>query len=310
MRLLRYNVNSKAESESISDLVAAADLDFFQLDFDDSLRDDLPEAFLDLFRLLHRRFYLEERLRMVTNAGGGNVVSAIESLAQYLCEHDDPRMPISAIRGDNLLPRLAEFADSAQPLLDIETGANLSLDDSHILAAHVELGAGPIATAVADDARIVVVGCYDPAAPFIGAAVASHDLGWQQVAPLAQVALAAELSKQWQTVSEIVGPEVVLLEQPADVGDAADLLRPLQDLPAPPRIDFADVSCNTAQAHIEPMQYQKCKIAGEFGEPPSGHWRVRVVVKQEDGQPSVRWSTVPRELINVSVDTRIASEWL
>jgi hypothetical protein len=71
------------------------------------------------------------------------------------------------------------------------TGAPWKTLRAPVISADVHLGAGPIATALSEGARVVVAGCYDGAAPAIAAAVQRFNWKWQDLDELANAAAAA-----------------------------------------------------------------------------------------------------------------------
>lgn len=184
---------------TIDRLASQFDLDLLQLDYrwpsidvpNNDARQQYASGLRDQLRTLHKTIYLEPSLKLITNAGGGDTLACIEMLAAYLCEHDDKSLPITAIRGDNVLARLDEMLADGLELRDLSSGTRLQDLTQPILSAQVELGAGPFYTALREGSRIVVAGCYDFAAPLIATAVNSEYATWETTERLAQLAVAA-----------------------------------------------------------------------------------------------------------------------
>ena len=108
-------------------------------------------------------------------------------------------MFVTAIRGANLHSQLEELKAAGVELVDREADVSLFDLQMPILSAQVELGAGPIATALAEDSRVIIAGSYDPAAPLIAAAVANFNWDWDNLDRLASVAVC---SRHYGTISE------------------------------------------------------------------------------------------------------------
>ena len=285
-------------------------LDLLQLDFRSEATVVQPNALLEVLPAIHKYFYLDEQLGLVTDAGSGNVFEMTEALARYLREHDDPRVPISAIRGANLTSRLSGYITDGLELRDLHTDEDLANLVPRIRSAQVELGAGPIATALADGSRMVVAGSYDVTAPFVAAAVVGHELDWNNAEFLASVAVSSMLSGETASTVEISDKLAVCLVNSSRTLSAADPGELLAPIRAQGETPCADVVCNLSELRLVPDEFQSTRIEGVAGTHPTGNWRVRLVVRDELGAESLRWSSIPREMVNVSVDTRYAAEWI
>jgi len=188
MRFARVITTDNRHNTTIDRLIETAALDVVQLDYGAPTGSGTyATALLKQLPTLHKAMYLDPSLHVVTNAGGGNVVACIEAVAEFLCEHGSANMPLTAIRGDNVLPRIEQLLPAKQLPISLK-------------AAHVEIGAGPIATALREGSRLVVVGCYDLAAPAIATAVAGASWNWEEPEALARLAVAAYFP---ETVLEI-----------------------------------------------------------------------------------------------------------
>ena len=193
MRLARVVSAYDQRNPALDRLVKTAELDVLQLDY--VWPNVLPNicspdsryasGLLQQMQTLHKTIFLDPKLLLITNAGGGDPRGCVEALAEYLCEHGDAKLPVTAIRGDNVLPCLEELMAAGIELKDIATGTTLHELKQSPLAAQVELGAGPLAIAWDDGARLVVAGCYDLAAPMIATAVSALGWSWDQTNLLA-----------------------------------------------------------------------------------------------------------------------------
>lgn len=317
MRLARANATLPRSSLDLATCVSDGQLDLLQLDYPEAEARVYSAAFFEQLRTIHKQFFLEPSLRLITNAGGGAVVACVERLGRYLQEHGDAAMQITAVRGDNLLPLLSELAAVGMELTDESTGQRLVEIKQPLLSAQVELGAGPLATAWNEGSRMVVAGCYDPTAPFIAAAKSELALAWEDCDTLARVAVAAHAALVGQTIAEILAPEQLTLETlGAEQPDPEGLVGQLSGLATDGHLlRHADVDCDISSLALSPKEFGRLAISGVSGREPTGTWRVRLTFATGDVVDSrrrteVRWSQVPRDAVHVSVDTRPASEWL
>lgn len=208
MKFARVLTAFDCTNPTIDRLASQFDLDLLQLDYrwpvtdlpSSGARQQYATGFRDQLRTLHKTLYLEPSLKLITNAGGGDTLACIEMLAAYLCEHDDKSLPITAIRGDNVLARLDEMLADGIELRDRRSGTRLQDLTQPILSAQVELGAGPFCTASRDGSRIVVAGCYDFAAPLIATAASLEYATWDATERLAQLAVAARYQEAVITI--------------------------------------------------------------------------------------------------------------
>lgn len=315
MKLARTSSVFNGTNPAITALAAAGDLDLLQLDYDLPATAVYCMGFLEQLRTLHKHFYLDPNLRLITNAGGGNVVACVEALGGYLREHDDSAMPITAVRGDNLLPRMSELAAAGVEFRDELTGESLLATKDPLLAAQVELGAGPLATAWEEGSRMIVAGCYDPAAPFVAAAKSNFELAWDDYDALATVAAAAYAGRLAPVIAEILDScEMTLGLVARETLEPERLSRQMRKLADDERLLQADVVSDVSSLALLPTEFGDLRVAGVRGHKPAGSWRVRLTFAADlmvDCPRSVqRWTRVPRDAVNVSVDTRPAAEWL
>jgi acyclic terpene utilization AtuA family protein len=118
---------------------------------------------------------LDRGIKVVTNAGGldpDGCAAAVSEVAQKLGLHPT----IAYVRGDDLLPRMAELI-SANQLTHFESGEPIK-DASAFLTANAYLGGWGIADALARGADIVITGRVTDAAVVCGPAAWHH--GWSR----------------------------------------------------------------------------------------------------------------------------------
>ena len=117
---------------------------------------------------------LDRGIKVVSNAGGldpDHCAEAVADVAQRL-----GLSPTSAyVNGDDLLPRLAEFAGTSAALVDFETGEPLD-DVTRFITANAYLGCFGIVDALTRGADIVITGRVTDAAVVCGPAAWHH--GW------------------------------------------------------------------------------------------------------------------------------------
>ena len=315
MRIARAHSTCNKADPAIAALAGVGELDLLQLDYDWPGPAEYCEVFLKQLRTLHKQFFLEPSLRLITNAGGGNVVACVEALGGYLREHGDADMPITAVRGDNLLPKLSELASDGIELIDRDSGESVATLKEPLLAAQVELGAGPLATAWDEGSRMIVAGCYDPTAPFVGAARSTYQRDWDDYDALARVALAARVAELIPSIADILAPDQIFLEPVSQATlEPENLIQRLrEDADEREMLEQADVVSDISSLTLRPSEFGSLSVAGVRGQKPTGSWLVRLTYSAhnvvESSQTIQRWTSVPRDAVNISVDTRPASEW-
>jgi hypothetical protein len=167
------------------------------------------------------------------------------------------------------------------------------------LAADVQLGAGPIRTALDEGARVIVAGCYDGAAPAIAAATRACEWSWEQVNHVACAAAAARaaiwphrhacqaLAAGGMLPAALLHPRIELDVDggftvdvsPACDGEGAEqLLAWLQAGKArDPGHRHADVTFDARSAAVERTGPSQLRVTGCTGVKPDNYWRVEVL---------------------------------
>lgn len=270
MKLARCLISRDRPVSDLSRLLNQAEPDFLQLDWfqdqtgeasgekvSDYKHDGAREVMLQV-RAVHKALFLRPQLRVVTNAGGLDVVRSMEALAEFLVEHGSPDMPIAAIRGENLGGHLAEVLP-----------AEIGLDDKKVLSAQVEIGGGPLATALAEGARIVVAGAYDSTAPFLAAAVSAGLCGWDDGQFLGNLAAASQFANVLVEAFEDGRIEL-------DQGASSELTR-VRKLGT---VKHADLECDYANLVLDPTQRNTELITQVAGKANSKLWNLRLTVSE------------------------------
>ncbi len=115
---------------------------------------------------------IDRGIKIVVNAGGlnpGGLAHAVEQMAADLGR----RATVAAVRGDDLMPRMAQLADRLRHTASGKTFAELG----EALTANAYLGGWGIAAALDAGADIVVTGRVSDASLVVGPAAWCH--GWQ-----------------------------------------------------------------------------------------------------------------------------------
>ncbi len=279
MRLARVISTHVQRNPALDRLVETAGLDVLQLDYVwPHPTPDGPKyavGLLHQLQTLHKTLFLDPHLHLITDAGAGDPRACVEAVAEYLCEHGDAKLPLTAIRGANVLPCLEELMAEGVELRDIATGMTLQELTQPIVAAQVELGAGPLATAWNEGSRFVVAGCYDLAAPMIATAVSALRWSWDQVDKLAELAVAAHLP---ETVVEInQNSRLTVRAQASTEIDTYQLRwRLLETADDEGWFRHADVGCQIRKFELQEQSPDAYTITDVNGFAASGDWMLRI----------------------------------
>lgn len=170
-------------------LVEGAELDFLTLEYLAELtlsilagqRAKDPQRgyaadFLEVLASLIPALRRQDRLRLVTNAGGVHPLACAQAASEVLDAAGLGATAVGVVRGDDLLQRLSELQAAGCDLRNLETGQPLAELRWPVVSAHAYLGAQPIARAISDGARLVITGRVADASLTVGPA--THHFGW------------------------------------------------------------------------------------------------------------------------------------
>jgi hypothetical protein len=306
MRFGRLQCDGEGAPLGIEELVDAGQLDYLQLDYprprwasvEGAAQAELPEyavGFGEALRAIVKPLYLDPQLHVIASAGWADAFSCVERAATVLVEAGCGDLPLAAVRGSNLLPILEMLEGDGVKLDNCETNARWRELKAPVLAADLQLGAGPLALALAEQARVIVAGAFDGMAPL--AAAGSHAFHWKwQEYDLLAAATAASRAATWidwqafagERAGEMTGRpnrvEIdqagrVLVEPPlADEGAAARLQQWLREAESLADADrHADVRerCSTLQCSVAgPGQLA---ISGAQGSPSDDCWELEIL---------------------------------
>jgi hypothetical protein len=102
---------------------------------------------------------VEKNIKVLSNAGGVNVVGCAEALRQTAQDLGlSGKVKIGVVTGDDILERLDELLRDGVEIKNMETGEPLSSVIDRVQSANVYLGAGPLVEALKGGAQIIVGG--------------------------------------------------------------------------------------------------------------------------------------------------------
>lgn len=121
---------------------------------------------------------VEKDIKVLSNAGGVNVEGCAEAIRETARELGlGGKLKIGVITGDDILPRLDEFAERGIEITNMDTGEPLSAVREKVQAANVYLGAGGLVEALDRGARVVVGGRLTDTG--LTLAPLMHEFGWK-----------------------------------------------------------------------------------------------------------------------------------
>lgn len=121
---------------------------------------------------------VEKDIKVLSNAGGVNVEGCAEAIKDAARELGlGGKLKIGVVTGDDILPRLDEFADKGIEITNMETGEPLADIRDKVQAANVYLGASGLVEALGRGAQIVVGGRLTDTG--LTLAPLMHEFGWK-----------------------------------------------------------------------------------------------------------------------------------
>jgi hypothetical protein len=309
MRFARLHGELEAAPAGLKELVSSARLDFLQLDYQRPRQvavqgDRYPElppfasGFADTLRVLAKTLFLEPHFRVVSSAGWESAFDCIEQAAGGLVEAGCGDVPVAAVRGSNLLPIIDMLQGQGIDLRHAETGAPFRELRAPLLAADLQLGAGPLAAALAEGARVVVAGCLDAASPATAMAVSEFNWQWNELNRLAAIAAAARAAEwcDWQgaemtsdatALAALSQPPIVEIDSQAGTivetvaEDDAAASRLQSWLRSPGRGAASpvhpDVRLGISRIICEPAAPRQISIHGAEGSSSDDRWRLEIL---------------------------------
>ncbi|MCA9154592.1 MAG: DUF1446 domain-containing protein [Planctomycetales bacterium] len=249
----------------------------------------------------------QPRLRIVTNAGGVNPAACVAATARLLEQSGLGETRIGMVAGDDLLPMLeaADFDHQRCPLENLDTGEPLSSLASRVVSANAYLGARPIASALAQNARIVITGRVADASLTVGPAMHEFGWAWDDWDRLATATVAGHLiecgaqatggySTSWADVNlfdigypiaELTADGDVVITKPAGSGGsvtrqtiAEQLVYEIGD---PAAYLTPDVTADFQHVELQQIGADRVRVSGAAGRPATDTYKVSLAY--EDG---------------------------
>lgn len=157
---------------------------------------EFNRAFVTHLGQLTKSLYLEPNLHVFADAGWGNAYGCVEAAAAKLVDAGCGDLLISAVRGSNLLPMLDQLYFEGHKFKHEESSEPFDAEGHKLLAADLQIGAGPIEAAFAEGARVVVAGCCDWTASVIAKAATQYQWQWSELDKIAGAAAAGDLTRE------------------------------------------------------------------------------------------------------------------
>ncbi|MEQ8210303.1 MAG: acyclic terpene utilization AtuA family protein [Lacipirellulaceae bacterium] len=295
MRFATIEATVEGPINGLEAFVAAQGLDLLNLRYrrarvvnptgEDWVYPDFNQSFATHLGQLTKSLYLEPNLHVFADAGWGNAYGCVEAAAAKLVDAGCGDLLISAVRGSNLLPMLDQLYFEGQRFEHEANGEGIDLEHHKLLAADLQIGAGPIEAAFAEGARVVIAGCCDPTASVIAKAANQYDWQWDELERIAGAAAAAELthelSHRRSLTSQSVLPVVVgsvAHEGNFTVGiDARDGAGEIAELRTRPLLSTADVNAEWSDVEVSEVSPSLTNVSGVAGAASDGTWRLSLI---------------------------------
>ncbi len=261
---------------------------------------DFPETLDRLAPLLQE----QQRLRIVTNAGGLNPPSCAVASGRHLGRAGLGGLEIGIITGDDVLEQIPEWLNSGVALDHLETGEPLTTVADRLQSASVYLGARPIADALGQGGRIVLTGRVADASLTLGPAAAHHDWSWDDWDRLAGARAAGHLIEcgaqvtgglwhDWDQLPDLAGIGYPVAEVAADgssvitkpqgsgglvsVGTVTEQL--LYEIDDPARYRTPDVDVDFTTLRLTENGPDRVAVRDVTGRPPSDQLKLAIVYR-------------------------------
>jgi hypothetical protein len=230
---------------------------------------------------------VEQRVRIVTNAGGVNPKAAAIRLERLAAKSRVP-LRVAWIEGDNLITRMHELSELG--LTEMSDGSALIPSP---LSFNAYLGARPIAAALDAGATVVITGRGVDSALALGPLI--HEFGWRpdDLDALAQGSLAGHLLEcgpqstgglltDWEEVpmwddlgyplAECRADGTFVLTKPNGTGGLVDVRtvseQLLYEIADPAEYLLPDVTCDWRYVDLAQVGPDRVEVTGARGKPP------------------------------------------
>lgn len=242
----------------------------------------------------------ETGTKLVTNAGGLNP-QACAARMKVMAEEAGLSFNIAVVDGDDLLPRVSDFAKAG--VKELYKGDDFPAVED-VASMNAYLGAGPIASALAAGADVVITGRVVDSALTLGPLM--HEFGWAEDDwnKLSAGSLAGHviecgaqgsggLFTDWEDVPDWahIGYPIVeceadgtfIVTKPAGTGGlitpAVIAEQTLYEVGDPQAYMLPDVVCDFTQLKLEQVGENRVKVTNCIGYPATGQYKVSMTHK-------------------------------
>lgn len=120
---------------------------------------------------------LKNGIKIVTNSGGLNPISAAQKLSAALAKQGIKGVKIATITGDDFLTRLKELQENGEPLNNLDSNLPFSTNTYQPTHANVYIGSASVAKALDSGAQIILAGRV--ADPCLTLGILVHEYKWK-----------------------------------------------------------------------------------------------------------------------------------
>ena len=249
------------------------------------------------------RAIVNDGVKVVTNAGGINPEGCRDAVAAALQQAGfSGRLKIGAVTGDDIMPRLGEFADRGIDFQNLDTGELLTTIWPRVQSANIYFGAFPIAEALCRGAAIVITGRCNDAALALGPMVREFEWksdDWDRLSAGTIAGHAIECGAQctggncqvdWETIPDYAGIGYPIIEADADgtfvitkhpgtggrvtvAGVTEQLLYEIGD---PQNYITPDCIADFTTIHLEQQAPDRVRFSGIRGRPATDFYKVSI----------------------------------
>jgi hypothetical protein len=232
-------------------------------------------------------------VKLITNAGALNP-RACRARMQALAAEAGLTFKIAIVEGDDLRPCLQELAAARE----MDTDAPYPKAEQ-VLSANAYFGAGPIASALAAGADVVITGRVVDSALVLGPLI--HEFGWSlsDYDKLAAGSLCGHvlecgaqatggLFTDWEQVpdwahigypiAECAADGSFIISKPPRTGGlvtpAVVAEQIVYEIGDPQHYALPDVVCDLSQVRVEALDEQRVRVTGARGRAPSGKYKI------------------------------------
>lgn len=261
---------------------------------------DFPE----LLERLVPEWRAQERLAVVTNAGGLNAAACAERCARILHRAGRGQVPLAVVTGDDILDRVPAWDRAGIDLAHMETGEPIRTVLDRLVCANAYLGARPIAEGLQQGARVVITGRVADASLTLGPACAAFAWSWDDWNRLAGASVAGHLIEcgaqatgglwhRWNEVPDLAGVGYPIAELHADgtsvitkppgsgglVTEANVAEQLVYEIDDPRRYRTPDVDVDLTTVSLSQAGVDRVAVQGATGLAPSDKLKVSAVYR-------------------------------